>query len=537
MSKKKHGGINWSILLVLAWGVLIYFSLFKNDFVLLDDVTGITTNAGLKNWTASLTSFHLQTMLHATVIRLGGATPLAFHTLSLALHLICTWWVYLLFKELFTHKIGLLTAWLFVSHPINTEAVAWASGDTYLLKAAIILPFWWAYLRYFPSWGINKKKNEQSYKQLMVWWIWYGVMLMLIRDFWVWVAPLLLPVLDWIKGNKLLNKQRLIFWIGLILITGYSFLLINGGAYTQRMIQASENYLPMNQQSLTPIWQSWPYSISTMWKLYFWPKNLMLYYDANPLSEIDIALMYFISLSYLSVVVWLMLKGYRKFAGLMVAPVITLAAALNPWGLTWYMAERYLYLGTAFWGAGISLLAVSLERKVKLKNLALVLILLISLLFSYRTIARTKDWRNTETLETATLTTSPLSIRSHVNLGHYYLLQKNTDDAVQEFINAIKIYPKYSQAIRELGRVWLINGITPKDAQQLPLLTDENGGYVLVKAKQSLEFKQPDLALYYYLQLLKYDGKYDIGVRGIIQTYNQVGQLNWSNLWKAQLKD
>lgn len=99
----------------------------------------------------------LSWMLKAATYSLFGPKPAAFHAVSWILHGVCSGLAYLLIRRLVVQARPTLEAtsatWgaavgalLFSFHPLRTECVAWASGQSYLLAAAFALGSVLAYL-------------------------------------------------------------------------------------------------------------------------------------------------------------------------------------------------------------------------------------------------------------------------------------------------------------------------------------------------------------------------------------------------------
>src|SRR6185295_12578707 len=64
----------------------------------------------------------------------AGISPWSYHLVNVSVHLVVTWLVYLLARQLtFSSAAALIAAVLFALHPIHTEAVAGAVGRAELL--------------------------------------------------------------------------------------------------------------------------------------------------------------------------------------------------------------------------------------------------------------------------------------------------------------------------------------------------------------------------------------------------------------------
>jgi tetratricopeptide (TPR) repeat protein len=136
---------------------------------------------------------------------------------------------------------------------------------------------------------------------------------------------------------------------------------------------------------------------------------------------------------------------------------------LTPFGISWIVAERYVYLGTL---GILVLIAYAIQKigelsQVRLgRNISSPILAIILLAFSFRTIIRNLDWKNQDTLLLATAKTSPSSAQNHNNLGDYYVRQGNLEKAIEEFKKAIELLPGYADAYHNLANTYLYMGKT-----------------------------------------------------------------------------
>jgi protein O-mannosyl-transferase len=75
--------------------------------------------------------------------RIAGLSPLSYHAVNLGLHLLCTCLVFLFVRQIIawdgqpkTTPIALISAAIFLLHPVQTEAVAYVAGRSDTLSAA-----------------------------------------------------------------------------------------------------------------------------------------------------------------------------------------------------------------------------------------------------------------------------------------------------------------------------------------------------------------------------------------------------------------
>jgi protein O-mannosyl-transferase len=96
--------------------------------------------------------------------KLFGLHAAGWHLAVLALHLVVTWQVYrLALRLLGTRSAALVAALLFGLHPIHIEAVAWISGVTEPLAAALMLASFLSWIRY------RKNARRLDFAWSLVW--------------------------------------------------------------------------------------------------------------------------------------------------------------------------------------------------------------------------------------------------------------------------------------------------------------------------------------------------------------------------------
>jgi tetratricopeptide (TPR) repeat protein len=197
--------------------------------------------------------------------------------------------------------------------------------------------------------------------------------------------------------------------------------------------------------------QKIPIAITSYLELIVWPNNLTLYHSEMMFSKSEfiiragICLLFFIAIGYSY------FKNRRVFFGLTFF-LISLIPTLTPWGISWIVAERYVYLGSI----GIFLvLGVFFSWLIqKNKGLGWTIVILVILSLSIRTIIRNADWKNQDTLWVSMIRTSPSSPQNHNNLGDMYGRQGDMERAVVEFQKAIELNPQYGDAYHNLGNTY-----------------------------------------------------------------------------------
>jgi Tfp pilus assembly protein PilF len=155
--------------MVLLVTAITYLGTLQFDFVS-DDIRQVLLNPFIKAWryvphyfTSSIwkqlepfSSGNSYRPLFLLLLKINFSTfhnrPFGWHLAAIGLHVLVTWLVFLVVKNMtgeFT--LAWLSALIFGAHPIHHEVVAWISGMTESLFAALLLISFLAYLRSLES--------------------------------------------------------------------------------------------------------------------------------------------------------------------------------------------------------------------------------------------------------------------------------------------------------------------------------------------------------------------------------------------------
>ncbi len=150
--------VPWGIALL---SIVLYLPTLTQGFISVDDPLFITENPLVTMPTAAgaLTAFTgftgflyipLTTVSWQLTSAIAGIQPWAFHLGDILLHAACAVLVYLIAKRLLPGKLWLAVGagLVFAVHPINTEAVVWASSRKDLLSSLFALASLLSFLRY-----------------------------------------------------------------------------------------------------------------------------------------------------------------------------------------------------------------------------------------------------------------------------------------------------------------------------------------------------------------------------------------------------
>jgi len=140
---------------------------------------------------------------------------------------------------------------------------------------------------------------------------------------------------------------------------------------------------------------------------------------------------------------------------ILLIPVYNIFPLSNP------LAERYIYLPlTGFIVITFSIIQnISIKHKTKRFYMPIFFILIIGI-YSLLVVKRNVIWRDNYSLWYKTVKKIPESSRAHNNLGNIYFREGRTDEAINEYLTALKLEPDSTETHYNLGNIYFREGRT-----------------------------------------------------------------------------
>ena len=440
---------NVPIFAILAFiCALIYANTINGQFITGDDMTGIVWNPQVTDLAGSLKTFELNAVHLAVFYKLFGFNPTAFHVRSIIFHTLNTFLVFLLIHILFNKKIALIASLLFAVHPLNTEAVSWISGIPYIFTSIFALIVLISYSIY------RQSRNKRSF--------WISVLAYLLavaiyRSFWVLTIPIILVILDQFFFEKKINYKNIKLYVPFVIISAIFILLYVSKSYTQRLTFLKQEYY-FDPHSATPLLNRTPYTIFMAAKLLIFPLEMSIYTDEGKVITHQYYVAMVITTILFTITAIYLWKKKRIYAGFIFIILASILPSFSPVVIAWFVADRYLYLGTAIFCTMIALILDKLETKYKIQYLTAIAVTILFIMYSIRTVIRNNDWKNSKTLWSSTQITTPGSYRVYNNLGDVYFREGNYQLAIEYFQKSINIYPGFADAVHNLGFTYMTIG-------------------------------------------------------------------------------
>lgn len=429
---------NFPILILLTVLVLITYANSLNNAFVSDDIAEILNNPKVGEFSFVLDHFSgfIRPFLYFLTYHVGGLNPTSFRMINILFHLGNTWLIYALVKKLHKSKVALISSAIFAVHPILTEPVSWISGGAYVQAAFFLLLSYYLYL---------SSQGVRSYNILSL----VAYILALVSQI---VTVTLVPILilhELLFGNFKKNLAKL---VPIMLITAF-FIFINYTSITEREQTLQEVHY-QQRQIFNPLYVS-PIAITSYLELIFFPKDLTLYHSELIFDSVGFLLKVVGLILYLAITIYFLFKNKHIFFWLSLF-FISLVPTLVPafLGLTWIVAERYVYLASLGIIVPISIGLTKLAQIKILKTLEVILILSLVIALTIRSIIRNNDWHSEDNLWIATGKTSPSSPNTHNNLGDVYGRGGDLANSIKEFQTAIALKPNYADAYHNLGNAY-----------------------------------------------------------------------------------
>jgi len=472
-------------LAIAAATVAVYWSSLTNQFLLWDDNLQIVANPDIQHFSWSnlyniFSTFYvgmyqpLSSLLYALLYNLFGPAALAFHGASLILHLFNAWLVWRLFKILKQSDwLALLAAAVLGLHPMNVEAVAWASATSALLSNCFILLATISYLNY-----VDRGKRRTWWLTLL-----YFILAVLSKASGL-IFPLIMPLLDYLKGRNLKNawRDKLPFFL---IAAVFAWLTFVGRSDAKHLtFQLWYYFKPLN------------YAVTILSSLGFYvikflaPFNLSAYYiypPANPWLPWPYYLTAALTIiAVAGLIVWrrrlskIVIFGWSWFAAnlLLVLKIIPIGEQIT--------ADRYNYLPML----GLVLVAGHWLKPAtpRLKRFLILAVVALLLFWGYLSYRQTALWQDNLTFFNRTIGQA-----SHT-ADLYFLRADILRQAKQK-----------AAALEDLNRA--IDLYTPQISSKFAMAHNDRGSLLLEEFNQSREAladfdtairSVPDYALFYY---------------------------------------
>jgi Flp pilus assembly protein TadD len=445
---------------------LVFAQLANHDFVVWDDDKNITENplvasASLDTlpaiWSApyqglfipvTYTAWSLIASAQEAVQAEDKLDPAWFHIANLAIHLLNVSLVLLLIWRLLGRRsltAAVLGAAIFAFHPLQVEAVAWATGLKDVLSTTLALIALLLYLRQVeissPATPNSSRPFPWRYPLAFA----FFALALLAKP-----ATMVVPALAVILEVAFYRRSPL--RITLLLLVFFAA----GAAITWLTLsaQTTDNLaLPLETVPL------WARPVVALDALGFYlcktvaPIRLCVDYGHTPTAAFKtLPLLLLGPFALLALLPFAAPDRRWKYAAAMIVAVAAVAPTLGlvPFAFQAIstVADRYVYLPML----GVAL-ALALLLHYSQKRWPYALAFAVAVALAALSFLQTAHWKNSFTLFTHTLETNPRSVIAAYNLGLAHSREDSTPEAIAFYQKAITINPQFQPAYNNLGYV------------------------------------------------------------------------------------
>jgi len=393
-------------------------------------------------------------------------------------------------------SFAFIAALLFATHPVHTEAVAWAGAVTDLSYTFFYLLSLYFYMQH--------REKTIRYRHYVVSIVSFSFALLCKEP--AATLPMVLIAYDLAFGKKgeglsIYAKRYLPFLVVLGIYLFVRSSVLGGFAPVKAHGELSAYQYVIN---VFPLFSQY------LERLLF-PMDLNAFYTLHPISslgEMKGLLGLLITVSYGIITVLAYKKNRTAFFSLLLIAVPLLPALYIPGTGEASFAERYLYLPSLGFVVLVALFFTWLQGKMpRYEAGILLLVLTLAGLYSLQTIVRNPIWKDnlalfTDTVNkspdaelprgmlgnvlmdmgrldeaiehyrTITLKLNPNSPEAHTNLGLAYMKKGMKKEAIEEYQKAVAIAPADFEARRNLVLAYEEAGLLDKEIEQYRILLE-----------------------------------------------------------------
>lgn len=491
------------IVLIPIFGMLAYSNTFHAPFQW-DEAAFIEKNPIVKDlsyfletsrakgfeYYPALKGRYIGYLTFALNYKLHGLDVTGYHVVNIVIHILNALLVYLLvaltFKTPFmlgsalsyySKVIAFFTAMLFVSHPVQTEAV------TYIFQrlASLVTLFYMlslvCYIKYrLQGPGDRELATTTSLSSYIVSGRWllaavfFAVLAMKTKEN-AFTLPIILTLYEFsfFRGETRQRILRLIPILLTLLIIPMTQAGFDGAAEENTPttpVMGGYEHLSQHEYLLTQF-----RVIVTYIRLLFFPVNQNLYYDYPVFSSFfnpEVFLSFLFLLSILVFAVYLFRRsrvtGHESrlmaFGILWFFVALSVESSIIP--IPMIICEYRVYLPSAGAFLAITTGLFILMAKVRDKKIRLAIIsslILMTFVFSYAAYARNTLWGSNISLWEDVVKKSPQKAKGYNTLGNAYYDKGQIDTAISYYHSALKVQPHHAKVYYNLGNAYYGKGL------------------------------------------------------------------------------
>ncbi len=463
VSKKKAAGSDRKDitrlfpLIIIVWAILVYSNSFDASFQLDDNHTIITNDhigdpSYYLNPNRFLTLTNVRTLASLTYClnyRIGGLNVTGYHIFNLLVHILSGLIIYKLTRIIINaislkgskvKTIPLFSALIFISHPVQVEAVTYITQRMASMAALFYLGGITVFL--IGRFNEGKKKIYFSISMYVLSLIFFFLGMWSKENAVTYPLAILLVEIYFVRNKDNRLNKPFIFSYVIILLALILYKLFSSGL---PVVHAGTLRLEYFFTELRVI--------ITYIRLLFIPFNQQVFYDYpayKSFFELPVILSFLLIILILCTAVYLYKRNELISFGI-VWFFLTIAAESSIIPIKYFICEYRLYLPMFGYALIISSVIGFLTDSAKFEKYAIGFIVLYVIFLSVSTYKRNFTWQDPVTLWSDNLKKAPNHPVVHFNLGYYYVTSGKNVLALNVLNRSIQIDPKYAEAYCHRG--------------------------------------------------------------------------------------
>jgi Flp pilus assembly protein TadD len=396
-----------------------------------------------------------------------GLDPPGWHATTVAVHVAVVLLLFLLTRQLTGDLATASTgAALFAVHPIHVEGVAWVSGVTEPLFAALTLGSVLCFL--------EARRNPSRAR----WWQAWSVALFALDIFSKETAilvPVIVAAAVWLLDLERPAEKDSRQWrtrASTALRAAVPFIIVAATYVMARVLALGAFVRKMGKWPAGVVWRSTPEAAWFYVKHLVWPTQLQTFYEIAPVRNVDIShfaapLTACLAAGGLLAWVWRRTRTAAFFVTLLAAPLLPVLNIRNFIPVD-FVHDRYLYLPSA----GLCILAAMLIRRIPFAQVQVACLGALLAAGAWATVRESQPWRDPETLSRRDLELAPGSIRAKETYAGVLVVHERYADAIPLLTEAMSIQPEEDGLYDARGICYLKLGEFEPAAEDLRRFTE-----------------------------------------------------------------
>lgn len=474
-----------AIALIAAAGFVLYANSLSNGFVYDDDLV-IKNNAFLgkpgnlkylftRDYYAASGEYTYRPVLTLTYIidyHFWKTNPFGYHLTNILFHIGAAVFLYLfvlllipmLDAKIQPYPAALLSAIIFIAHPIQTEVVNSPAFRDDAVMAFFFFPVLILYLKAKFSEGF-KRYAFFSFSMLCY------VLALFAKETVVIILPVIVLIDICVRSNDKGLKTPLVFmkenilpYLGYVAITALYLYIMFFALANPDISRRPESIIKFSiYRDILLVGSQRMFSYIM---LLLFPFNLMVE-RVTPRAYSIFQPEPLLALLVIAVLAILAILRFRKDRVFSFA-VFWLFIFIGPAVLYTYqdIVERFLYLPLVAFSLLVSVFTVRLYARKEYRQAVIIAVAAILFLYSCRVVTRNTVWNNPRVFWEERVRHTPAGARALVNLGVVYKEMGLYGESEALFKKAISIQPNYADAYNNLGNIYYAKGLYDKAAEE-----------------------------------------------------------------------